>query len=96
MSKITPEDDPHLRFLPLDKVDTAHGHCDARRDHWWIVHPTKGLMFWQQNLRSERLGYGWGNSSKTITERIRDMHFPWASVQQFPLVLVPIHARDFE
>lgn len=93
----TLEDDPHNRFLALDQVDAASGLCNVLRDHWWLVHPEKGLCFYQRETRRSDLkgASPWSNKNKQIAENIRDRHFPWASVQQVPLVLVPINPKDY-
>lgn len=93
----THEDSPNLRYLSLDQADAASGICNVMRDYWWVVHPERGLAFWQRDTKQSGLrgASPWGNKNKAITEKIRDMHFPWASVQEVPLVLVSINPKDF-
>lgn len=36
-------DSPHIRFVPLDEAtEPRDGECIV--DHWWIVHPDRGLV----------------------------------------------------
>jgi hypothetical protein len=93
------QDDPRLVFMPFDQVAAAKGFCNVVRDRWFVVHPERGLLFFQTDKR--RIGKLLGaaaqcNANKQIATRIRDKMYPWAEVRQFALVMEPIAAGDFQ
>jgi len=85
-----PEDHPRLVFLPFDKaVDPPSGLIEHLKDHWWVVHPIKGLVFWDKRNQSPIC-----NSNKTLTERFTKF-YPWAEVRFFPSVFRRINPNDY-
>ncbi|UXN70929.1 hypothetical protein N8A98_07000 [Devosia neptuniae] len=93
------QDDPRLVYLPETNVMDVKGHCDVIRNRWWVVHPERGLIFWQPETR-RRKGQLTGaapqcNSDETITRRVIAKLYPWAEVKQVPLVLLPISMSDY-
>ena len=92
-------DDPRFVYLAESKAVDASGHCDVIRDAWFCVHPEKGLMFWQDNLR-RRKGSLTGarpqcNRNEALARDLCARMYPWAEVKQIPLVIVPIDVSDY-
>lgn len=79
------ETDSRLRFMPLeDATAPKSGEVFCYRDHWWVVHPSRGLVLWNFGKHDAPQC----NVNKAITERIRDKMYPWAEVQQMPVAFV--------
>jgi hypothetical protein len=85
-------------FLPVDEAVSPAGGTFFQHyvNHWWLVHPEKGLAFY-----ARRSGHGLGspqcNSSEQIARMVADKTVPWedAEVRLFPSVWVPISIQDY-
>lgn len=83
-------DNPNLVFVPLDKATVAPGGLiNHIKDHWWIVHPEKGLVFWDQKARSPQC-----NTNESLTRRFAKS-YPWAEVRFIPSVFHRIKISDY-
>ncbi len=77
-----PELNPNLVFVSEARISTvADGEVTILRDHWWISHPGKGLLFYDPRRMTPQC-----NRNPEITTRIRDAIYPWAEIRQVALV----------
>ncbi len=86
------ENDPRFVYLPLDQADKATGSCNVYKDYWCLVHPEKGILFWQTSKRYKGSVTGasiQGNRDRTITDYLAP-RYPWAEVKQIPLIIIPM------
>jgi len=92
------ETDPRLIYMAFDDVDTASGTCNIRRNCWWAVHPTRGLIFYASKSKT------WSglisaraqcNSDESIAKTIIQDLYPWAEIRHIPLVIQPIDPNDW-
>jgi hypothetical protein len=87
----TPEDNPRLFFLSVEKaVVPPPGIIEHIKDHWWSVHPTKGLIFWDKRARSPQ-----ANSNEDIARRLQQSLYPWAECRFIPSVFRKIDIQDY-
>lgn len=84
------EDDPRLTFKPIeDAVVPPPGLIKHIKDHWWAVHPTRGLVFWDKKRMSPQC-----NSNLAVTTSLARM-YPWAEVRFIPSVFFRIDPHDY-
>lgn len=88
MSKIA-EDDARLKFMPLEQATVPpSGYIKHLRNRYWVVHPSKGLVFWRE----------W-SSPQCHDSRASAMalfsDYPWATITHIPSVFVPVKLSDF-
>ena len=60
-------------WMPFDEVLSANGFVQIVRNHWWVVHPAKGLAFFPFNSRKSkdiRASAAQCNINKSIAERL--------------------------
>lgn len=87
--------DERFVFMPETEVLAARGTVQTIRDHWWSVHPEKGLRFWQPTKGRQGKLTGASpqcNSNKLITERLM---YQGDEMKLIPLVLAPINVSDY-
>lgn len=92
------ENDERLVFMPLESTLSANGMCNVVRDHWWCVHPKKGLVFWQDGKRRKGKLIGasvQANKNKSVTQHFGEKMYPWAEITLIPIVLVPVDLKDY-
>ena len=78
-------DDPRLSFIPLDRE--AQSYDQVIKDHWWIVHPERGLaVFMKGSIQC--------NTSEDIARRLAGM-YPWAEVRFIETVFIPHDCHDY-
>jgi hypothetical protein len=83
-------------FVPVDQLTSPpEGHVDHLGQRWWMVHPEKGLAFYNPHRRSGH-GNPYGspqcNSNKKISERLCQ---PWAEVRLIDHVFLPLKMQDY-
>lgn len=84
------EIDPRLFFVPVaEALIPPAGIIEHLKDHWWIVHPERGLAFWDKLHKSPQC-----NSSESITRRLASA-YPWAEVRFFPSVFRRVKISDY-
>jgi hypothetical protein len=93
---ISPNDERYV-FMPEADILAVKGSAYALviRDHFWSVHPEKGLRFWQSvpGRKGKLLGAGpQCNSNESIARRLL---VEGDEVKQIPLVLAPISVSDY-
>jgi hypothetical protein len=81
-------DDPRLIFKPEAEINRpilgpAGAWAERFVDHWWIVHPEKGLAFWGTITLTPQ-----ANANEAVTRRLAKQYYPWAEVRQIPLVVI--------
>jgi hypothetical protein len=87
-----PEDDKHLVFVPLDTLQMPpSGLIEHKPNHYWIVHPTRGAVFWHER----HVSAAQCNQSEHIAVSIRDRMYPWAQVQFVKSAFRRIDPRDY-
>jgi hypothetical protein len=80
--------DSRLSFVAFDKATTPpKGLIRHIKDHWWVVHPTKGVTFWRKHSPQ-------CNSNEEIAKRLA-MMYPWAEVRFMPSVFHTINPNDY-
>lgn len=83
-----------LRFLSIEEAKTPPtnplAHVDPIISHYWLVHPTKGLVFYQG--RSGGLAPQ-ANPNPLITQRINDSYYPdfKFKVVKIDMAWIPTH-----
>lgn len=83
------EDDPRLAFVPeAEACQPRNGLIECHIDHWWIVHPERGLVFYGAKSTHRESLSPQCNRDRSVTEYLRSM-YPWAEVRQVPLVFSP-------
>lgn len=89
-------------FISLDKADLPReGVFEHYVDYFWLVHPEKGLAFWNPKSkvtgkRGRRFGSPQCNSSKDIAYMVAKKTKWPHEVRQIPLVFVPIDIREYQ
>lgn len=84
------EIDARLIFVPLDKATVPpSGLIEHIKDHWWVVHPDKGLAFWDKKLMSPQC-----NSNEAVTRHLARV-YPWAEIKFIPSVFRRINPHDY-
>jgi hypothetical protein len=97
MSSTYAEDDARLIFQPIDQaVVPPGGIIEHLKDRWWIVHPTKGLVWYIANRRDRSLERASPqcNSNELISRRFSDA-YPWAEIRFMPSVFRRINPHDY-
>ncbi len=92
-------------FLTVEEAVTPRkgGFFQHYVDAWWVVHPERGLAFYNpKDRRTGRRRHGrYGSPQCNTDERISRMFgtktVPWphARIEQFPSVWVPIDISDY-
>lgn len=94
------QSDPRLVYMKRDDVLKSTGFCNILVDRWFVIHPETGdLIFWQtQKKRGDSLkgASPQCNSSKNVAEYIHSKMFPWAKIEFFERVTVPIELSDYQ
>jgi hypothetical protein len=79
MKSAVAEDDSRLVFVPLDELATPPaGIIEHLLNYWWIMHPSKGAVFYRFD-HPKRL-HPQANMNKSVSLKIRDDLYPWAEV----------------
>lgn len=94
---ITPDDD-RIVYMREEDIDAANGIVQVLRNHWFSVHPERGLLFWQTERRRKGKLIGAApqcNGDKATAEFLASKMYPWAQTRFYPLVLLPIDVRDY-
>ena len=82
------DDDKALRFVALEKATVPPvGLIEHFKDCYWVVHPTKGVVFWKHSPQC--------NSNKEIADRIAKSMYPWAEIKLIPSVFRRINPHDY-
>lgn len=81
------ENDKNLNFIAMEKaVVPPAGLIEHIKDHWWLIHPTKGLVFWKHSPQA--------NINEELTRRWQKSN-PWADVKFLPSVFRHIDSSDY-
>ena len=81
---------PKYIFVPVEKATVPPpGLIEHLKDRWWLVHPERGLAFFDERAMSPQC-----NSNETIARHLARNH-PWAEVQFFPSVFRRINPKDY-
>lgn len=75
------EDNAQLSFIPIEEITTPVDGARVYVDHWWSVHPTKGVIFFRQYAPQ-------CNRSEFIARRV-GRHYPWADTVFIPVAYIP-------
>jgi len=90
-ARVVSEDDPRLIFVSIEEATVPpSGLINHIKDHWWAVHPTKGLIFWHQRHRAPQC-----NSNKHTARRLQQQFYPWAECRFIPSVFCRIDPQDY-
>lgn len=93
-------------FLPMDEATAPSGGTFFQHyvDAWWVVHPERGLAFYNPmgtrgRRRHGRLGSPQCNTSEKISRMVgaktAAVVFPEIRIEQIPSVWVPIDPNDY-
>ncbi len=78
-----------FRYIPLEKATVPPpGLIHHMKDMWWMVHPEKGLVFFDKMMSPQC------NSIESITRRL-SAPYAWAEVRQIPSVFYSINPSDY-
>ena len=83
---VTEKEAEQYVYLPWEKVMDPHGHLAAvYRNHWWVVDPVKGLVFWK-----DRLGniYPQCNTDVRLFDRVTFPEIEGHVVRFVPMALI--------
>ena len=84
------ENDARLIFVPLEKATVPPpGLIEHIANSWWVVHPEKGVVFWDKKYMSPQC-----NTNELLTKRFAAM-YPWAEVRFIPSVFRRINPQDY-
>lgn len=87
MGREMDENDKNLVFMQVEKaIVPPSGLIEHIKNHWWLVHSVKGLVFWQHSPQA--------NSNKELTFRWQK-NYPWAEVRFFTSVFRRINPHDY-
>jgi hypothetical protein len=92
-------DDSRLVYMKRDEILSSKGFCNIVADRWFMVHPETGdLIFWQ--TEKKRAGSLKGaspqcNGTKSVAEHVHSKMFPWAKIEFFERVAIPIELSDY-
>lgn len=92
-------DDWRLVYMPEADIEKASGICSVMRNHWFMVHPERGLLFYQSNRRRKgqlRGASAQCNADRTVAEHLRQKLWPWAELRFYERVIVPISLGDYQ
>ena len=91
------DDDARLVFVAESvAAQPIPGIIECIIDRWWIVHPTKGLVYHQHRGYGARISpTPQCNRDKSIAERLASGLYPWAEVRQIPVVFHRINVSDY-
>jgi len=93
MTIVFTEDDPRLKFIPMEKaIVPPEGLIKHIKNCWWIVHPTKGVVFYTGN--DKRFLAPQANGNEEIAERILSA-YSWAELKFIPSVFHRIKPDDY-
>ena len=91
---IISEDDPRLSYRPMEKATTPiGGFCYVVKDHFWCVHPERGVLIWK--VRGQTRGSPQANSNEAVCDRFIATMYPWAVKQKIPFVFLPDDPSDY-
>lgn len=81
------ENDKNLNFVPVEKaIVPPAGLIEHIKDHWWLVHPTKGIVFWKHSAQANQ---------HEVLARTWQLKNPWAEVMFLPSVFRRINPSDY-
>lgn len=91
------EDDPRIFYVPLEQLTAERtGMIRCMRDDWWVVHPDRGVVFWDQSRRRDlKKATPQANHQEQLSKLLAAKLYPFATVQQIPCVFLPIDPRDY-
>lgn len=89
------EDSNRLEFIPLEAATLApSGLIEHIKDHWWCVHPKKGVIFFKPHPKWP--GTPQCNANEEIALGIcKRLYHPWAEVRFIPSVFRRIRPEDY-
>lgn len=92
MSNI-PADSPLIKFLPFDEAITPpDGFVQHFKDHWWCVHPEKGLVFYTKGLKIPQPQC---NKSEDVCRFVgAKLYGDWVEYRFLPSVFIKISLSD--
>lgn len=77
-----------FKFVSLEKATVPpSGLIEHVKDHWWIVHPEKGLAMFKGQFKQ-------CNVTEAITRRLAQ-NYPWAEVRFVPSAFFPVDPHDY-
>lgn len=66
------------------------------KNHWWSVHPERGLIFYSNQRRPcLENASPQCNSSEGTAKYLQEKLYPWAQLRYFETVLYPIEIKDY-
>lgn len=88
------ETDSKLGFVDIKNAcEPKNGLHNVYVDHWWIVHPTKGLVFYKSYKYASSNPQC--NQNKKICQQMQRQFYPWAKIQKIGLVYSPANPSRF-
>lgn len=88
MNEPLKEDDKRIRYVSEnDALVAPEGIVCHYKNRWWLVHPTKGLLFFRGTVPQ-------CNFNKAVTEK---MHWiaPWSVIKFYESVFVKVNPHDY-
>lgn len=83
------EINPKYHFVPLDQITSTKAHIIYNyRNMFWVVHPEKGLAFWDKGYGSPQC-----NHNEDLSKRLCPA---WGEIKFIETVLVPCNVNDYK
>jgi hypothetical protein len=93
----------HYQFMPFDQAATpGEGHFEHYVSHWWVVHPEKGLVFYNpvnsQGRRRRRWGSPHCNRNEDLARLVHRKTITWegTEVRLIESAWVPLDISDYD
>jgi len=82
-------DNNQLAYVAIDQdvLEAPNGIIQHYKDHWWAVHPEKGLIFYYKSAQC--------NKSREIVATLVPKLYPWAEIKFFPSIFRRINISDY-
>jgi len=83
----------NLLFVPLDELTTPKTGQEVIANHWWMVDPARGAVFFKRG-KHVRDASPQCNMNKAICELLKPKLYPDFEIQFIPVAYIPM--RDYE
>lgn len=85
--------------VPIDQLTEPPNELNQPyKDYWWIVTPEREILFYSirpNRRRKNSLGAPQCNADERCAEAVRKKLYPTCTIEQIPIVFVPISPDDF-
>jgi hypothetical protein len=80
--------DKRYHFMPIEQATEPKGHMLYQWiNAWWVVHPEKGLAFWDKGYSSPQC-----NRDESISKMLKPV---WGEIKFMERVFAPLNLSDY-